>query len=361
MIKILLIYLYTHGLQQPYCYYSIYFLLIAGEIPIPYLTLPSQLSQLCHVDTRLLLFNCLYEARNPSLYQSLAITCGYTYRKPPLLHLGNTSMSAYDYLPLGYFLSWVCCTVSRKISVHLELINDTCAKFLLKGFTEGIRETKRCGGGIVGSLSIQLDCRTWKYKGMHYLSQLLRLSEGIYVSGLKLYDCQLTHQDFLCLAEVVGRSMSISVLKLLYISLTKESRLAFGKMLQRNTILRTLRIATTFHDTEFITDIAEGLKHNEVLTTVEFQGCISNIGLKSLAEVISYNKQLKTLMITFTIESVCGYSADGIVYLIEALKHNSTLEYLCLYDTLTVQQLELLANTLTINTTLEKLDYESKS
>ena len=156
-----------------------------------------KLLQLCHVDTRLLLFNCLYEAKNPSLYQSLAITCGNTHRNPPLLHLYNTSMSAFDYLSLGYFLPWVCHAVSSEISVHLKLINNTCAKFLLKGLTEGIREAKRGGGGTytAGSLSIQLVC--WKLESLHYLTPLLQSSEGIYISKLKLelVDCQLTHLD----------------------------------------------------------------------------------------------------------------------------------------------------------------------
>ena len=226
------------------------------------------------MDTRLLLFNCLYEARNPSLYQSLAITCDYTHRDPPLLHLEDTLMSTFDYLSLGYFLPWVCRTVSSEISVCLVLINDTCTKFLLKGLTEGLREAKSCGGGTytVGSLPVQLYC--WELESCHYLTQLLQSSEGINVSELKLYNCQLTHQDFLHLAEVVGRSTSLKVLN---VELTRES-----------------------------TDT---------------------------------------------------YSANGIVYLIEALKHNSTLQKLTLSNILTVQQLELLANTLTINTTLEELEY----
>ena len=184
----------------------------------------------------------------------------------------------FDYLSLGYFLPWVCHTVSSEISVHLELYNDTAANFLLKGLTEGSREAKRCGGGThtVGRLPVQLDC--WDLKSLHYLStQLLQSSEAIYVSELRLYYCRLTHQDFLHLAEVVGSNTSLKFLKFQDSSLIKES-----------------------------TDT---------------------------------------------------YSTDGIVYLIEALKHNSTLQKLTLSNILTVQELELLANTLTINTTLEELEY----
>ena len=334
------------------------FLIIQERYQYMYLTRPSpewdnlKLSQLCHVDMRLLLFNCLYEARNPSLYQSLV--CGSMYRDPPLLHL-NTSMSAFDCLSLGYFLSWVCRTVSSETSIQLYHLKDTvsCAKFLVKGLTEGIREAKSCIGG---TLSIQLNNTTWEHNGMHYLTQLLQSSEGKCISALKLHVVG-SQLDFLCLAEAVGTSKSLRALNLRS-SLTKESRLALGKMLQRNTTLKTLRIAD-YHMTEVITDIAEELKHNSVLETVEFEGYISSIGLKLLAEIMSYTKQLKTLSVNVFgnyMLPVC--SADSTVHLIEALKHNSTLQNFSLHGvTLTVPQLELLANALTINTTIETLEY----
>ena len=331
-------------------------LIIQERYQYMYLTQPSlkwdhfKLSQLCHVDMRLLFFNCLYEARNPSLYQSLAvIACGNTHRNPPLLHLGGTSMSAFDCLSLGYFLSCVCHTASGETSVHLDDINDKLTKFLVKGLTEGIREAKSCRGGSVGSLSIKLNYNTWEHDGMHYLTQLLQSSEGNCISGLTLFDSHLTHPHFLCLAEAVGTSTSLRVLKLLLTALTKESRLALGKMLQRNTTLKTF----CFTDYQIpITDIAEGVKYNSILETVQFEGFISSI---KLAEMIRYNKQLKTL-------SVSGSLEGSTVYLIEALKRNSTLQHFGLHGViLTVPQLELLANALTINTTLEKLEYESES
>ena len=267
-----------------------------------YLTQPSskwdhfKLSQLCHVDMRLLLFNCLYEARNPSLYQSVALEAGNMYRSPPLLHFRSTSMSAFDCLSLGYFLSWVCRTVSRETSVQLFLINGTCMKFLVKGLTEGIRAAKSCGGGSVGSLSIQLNFFSLENDSMHYFTQLLQSSEGNCISGLEVVHSQLAHQDFLCLADAVGTSKSLRVLSLQYTSSTKEGRLALGKMLQRNTTLKTFNIAHNLM-TEVITDIAEELKHNSVLETAQFEGFIGSIGLKLLAEIISYNKHLKTLRV----------------------------------------------------------------
>ena len=326
-------------------------LIIQERYQYLYLTRPSpewdhfKLSQLCHVDMRLLLFNCLYEARNPSLYKSLVY--GNTHRDPPLLHL-STSMNAFDSLSLGYFLSWVCRTVSSETSVQLYWINGTCTKFLVKGLTEGIREAKSCRGGSVGSLSIQLNYSTWEHDGLHYLTQLLLSSEGNCISGLELVGCH-----HLCLAEAVGSSGNLN---LQYTPLKRESRLALGKMLQRNTTLKAFSIAD-HQMTEIITDIAEELKHNSVLETVEFEGFISSIGLKLLAEIISHNKHLKTLCIHRH-----PFSADGAVYLIEALKRNSTLQNFSLYGViLTIPQLELLANALTINTTLEKLRYSSKA
>ena len=319
-----------------------------------YLTRPSmewdhfKLSQLCYVDMRLLLFNCLYEARNPSLYQSLA---GNAHHNPPLFHLDDTSMSAFDCLSLGYFLSWVCRTVSSETSICLDISNQL-TKFLVKGLTEGIREAKSCRGGIVGSLYIQLDYCAWEHDGLHYLTQLLKSSEGNCISGLELFDSQPTHQDFLCLAEAVETSKSLRALNLHYTSLTKESRLTLGKMLQRNTTLKTLSI-TTYQTTEVITEIAEELKHNSILETVQFQGFIGSIGLKLLAEIISYNKHLRTL----TVINTYRHPSDGTVHLIEALKHNNTLKKITLHGDLTVPQLELLANVLTINTTLETLEY----
>ena len=263
-------------------------------------------------------------------------------------------MSAFDCLSLGYFLSWVCRTVSSETRVQLEDINGTCIKFLVKGLTEGIREANSCGGGIVGSLCIQLNCITWEHDGLHYLTQLLQSSEGNCISGLVLFGSLLTHQHFLCLAEAVGSSKSLRALSLRYTSLTKESRLALGKMLQRNTTLKTFNI-TDDPMTEIITDIAKELKHNSVFETVELEGFISDIGLKLLAEIISYNQHLKTLVLRVG-RYLC--TTDGTDYLIEALKHNSTLQNVSLHGvTLTVPQLELLANALTINTTLEKLQY----
>ena len=313
-----------------------------------------ELSQLCHVDMRLLLFNCLYEARNPSLCQSLAKVAGNTHRRPSLLHFSETSMSAYDGLSLGYFLSWVCRTVSSETSAQVHHINGTCIKFLVKGLTEGIREAKSCGGGCVGTLYIQLNYCTWNHDGMYFLTQLLQSYEGNCISGLEIFDPRITHQDFLCLTEAVETNKSLRLLRLRYISPTKESGLALGTMLQRNTTLKTFSIAD-YQITELITDIAEGMRHNSVLETVEIEGLISSIGLKLLAEFVSYNKQLKTLSV-FVLDANLS-SVDGII---EALEHNSTLQRLRLHGlNLTVPQLELLANALTINTTLEELEYES--
>ena len=265
-------------------------------------------------------------------------------------------MSAFDCLSLGYFLSWVCRIVSSETSVRFYQINESCTKFLVKGLTEGIREANSCRGGTVGSLSIQLNYITWEHDGMHYLTQLLQSSEGNCISGLELFGSQLTHQDFLCLAEAVGTSTSLTLLNL-QSSLTKESRLALGKMLQRNATLKTLSIAD-HQMTELITDIAEELKHNSVLETLQLEGSISGIGLKLLAEIISYNKHLKALRV-FDI-NLC--SSDGTVNLIDALKHNNTLQDFRLFGViLTVPQLELLANALTINTALKKLEHSSKA
>ena len=106
--------------------------------------------------------------------------------------------------------------------------------------------------------------------------------------------------------------------------------------------------------TEIITDIVEELKHNSVLQTVKVKGFINSIGFELLAKIISYNKQIKTLRVF----DIGACSADGTVHLIEALKHNTTLQNFSLRGvTLTVHQLELLANVLTFNTTLEKLEY----
>ena len=328
-----------------------------------YLTQPSpewdcsELLQLCHVDMRLLLFNCLYEARNPSLYQSLAKVAGISCRNPPLLHFSETSMNAFDCLSLGYFLSWVCRTVSSETSIHLYEINDSCIQFLVKGLTEGIREAKSCGGGSLGTLFIELNNFTWEHDDMHYLTQLLQSSEGNCISGLELADSQLTDKDFLCLTEAVETSKSLRILNLRDIScaLTTACR-ALGTMLQRNTTLRTFSIADHLI-TEIITDIAEDLKHNSTLETIRFEGFFGSMGLKLLAEIISYNKQLKTVHVVDK-----SRSSDGAGYLIEALKHNSTLQCFSLRGIcLTVPQLEQLATVLTINTTLEELEYESES
>ena len=138
---------------------------------------------------------------------------------------------------------------------------------------------------------------------------------------------------------------------------TKEGRLVLGKMLQRNTTLKTFYIAD-YRLSEIIPDVAEELKHNSILETVEFEGIfIDDIGFKLLAEIISYNKHVKTLVLKVFDRYLC--TTDD---LIEALKHNSTLQHFSLHGViLTVPQLELLANALTINTTLEKLEYESES
>ena len=304
-----------------------------------YLTQPSpewdrfRLYKLCHVDMRLLLFNCLYEARNPSLYKAVAKACGNIYRKPHLLHLGTTSMAALDYLSLGYFLPWVCRNVSSEIGVYFTLFHDTCTKFLVKGLTEGIKEAKSYGDSTIGSLSIQLVYNTWKHEDLHYLSQLLELSEAICISGLEL--------------RVLKQPLPH-----VYTSHTKENKLVLGEMLHRNTALKTFRISIP-DVTEIITDIAEGLKHNRVLETIELNGFISDIGVKLLADVINHNKQLTTLIVHGTFTTILSD------HIIEALKHNCTLRNVGLRDfTLTIQGLELLANALTVNTTLEKLEYK---
>ena len=330
----------------------------------------SELSQLCQLDIRHLLLNYLYEAKNPFLYQSLASTCSSEdvhvpnrpSLPPSLLHRLNKQTS-FDCLSLGHFLSWVCRTVCDETTVWIGDIDNTCMKFLMKGLTEGTREAKSCESSIPGSLHIELCFPIWQDKGMNYtyLTQVLQSSETNCISGLGFFDFQFT-QEFEHLIEVLTNSKSLETLSLLECnSLSPESGQVLRKMLEKNATLKNFyfefsgQSLTT--NTELFTHLVAGLKCNRAIKITELEGFhIDTVGVKLLAELIMCNSSLEALRISQCENEVP--SDDNIFDVIEALKCNNTLKNFRFADyVLTMPGLQLLATALTINTTLERLEY----
>ena len=283
------------------------------------------------MDTRILLFKCLYEAKNPSLCRAFArVTCGNVsplFQPPALLSFLKIS-SDFDCLSLGYFLSWVCRTIEGETSVSIENINDSGTKFLMKGLVKGIRDAKSCEDSSIpamaGSLCIQLYFATLSDQGTRYLAQVLQSTEADCISGLELFSCQF-EEDPKYLTEALESSNSLQALCFEHHLFTVETALTLSKVLQSNSTLKKLSLSSAPQatDTEIFTHLAEGLKHNKTIEELKLRGF--KICSDDIFHLLRCNNSLRRLDF--------GNFAPG------------------------DRELELLATALTINTTLETLVY----
>ena len=294
------------------------------------------------------LIRCLYEAQDASLCKFVAVELEGG------LSLGHTSLTPYNCLSIGYFLSAVCTTIDSKLfAVYLRnsCIDDYSCKCLVSGLNLCPISNKE----KITQLTLYLDGANITENGFSQIADVLRSTTIL----CELY-CQLRIGG-LQLIDALATNTSLIKLDFSYtaIEISEENGPALTQMLQSNKTLRELRLRhNQCRPDSRALFIAEGLKENKVLTLLD----LSNSGLKAdgasaLSSALTINSALETLYIG------CNRLFDtGIAHIADALRVNNSLKELFLESSdITDEGVRSLSLALKDNKTLMKLNLRANT
>ena len=113
------------------------------------------------------LLNCLYEAQDPSLCESVAQQLQHG------LNLGGTTLTPSDCLCIGYFLAHVCKMAAGEFEVNLSscCIDDQACKYLVSG----LHKYLNTHSAVTTLLSMNMGYNAISHHGVHHLSTLLEI------------------------------------------------------------------------------------------------------------------------------------------------------------------------------------------
>ena len=127
---------------------------------------------------------CLYEARDPSLCESVAQQLEHK------LTLIITTLTPSDCLCIGYFLAHVCKMAVGEFKVHLGgcSIGDQGCKYLVSG----LHECLDAHNAVTTLLHINMDGNAISHHGVHQLSTLFKIGciQNLDLSGNNLMSQQ---------------------------------------------------------------------------------------------------------------------------------------------------------------------------
>ena len=113
------------------------------------------------------LLNCLYEAQDPSLCESVAQQLQHK------LDLSTTTLTPSDCLCIGYFLAHVCKMAAGEFEVTLRncSIGDQGCKYLVSG----LHKFLDTHSAVTTLLSMTMNSNAISHHGLHHLSTLLKI------------------------------------------------------------------------------------------------------------------------------------------------------------------------------------------
>ena len=241
------------------------------------------------------LLDCLNEAQNPYLYESVAQQLRYG------LDLSSTILTPSDCHCIGHFLAHVCkMAVGSEFKVDLRScsIGDQDCKYLAKGLQKYLDTHSAV------STLFYMDIRgnNISHYGVPHLSILLKIG---CINYFKLTDNHLQSEQ--------------DTANALFCTFTEQ--------LKYNTTLKTLLLQRCGLNSQSAESLAEALttnKHLEVLNIADNALCD---GIQHLARALRVNQGLKELWLVS-----CGMTDVGFEYLAKSLQHNSVLNILSAYN-----------------------------
>ena len=206
------------------------------------------------------LLHCLYEAEDPLLCRFVADLLGHS------LKLTNVTLTPFDCLAVGYFLSVVTttCTVYRCIVTLIGCsIGDQGCKFLVRGLCKCLSAQSK----ITSQLNLDLSINDIHKEGIHHIAQLLQNTSV--VRKLELTGNPIGYGGLKRLCEALSTNTTLEELKLAYCSINSGPLL--GQLLSENTSLHGLGLQGN-RITEW-RSIAAGLSKNRTLRNLSLFNC----------------------------------------------------------------------------------------
>ena len=339
------------------------------------------------------MIRCLHETYNVQLCLSVMECLLWE------LDLRFTTLTPTDCLSIGYFSSCVCYATDSQdeLVVRFSWLDDIGVKYLMRGIIMYADRTIVESGNTC-RLDINLTSNDIHSSGAHSIAEALKSCSLI--SKLCMRNDSIGEEGLRHIAEALVSNSSLVELYLssCSIQITDHSGPAVTEMLQKNKSLQTLDLQ--FNDP--LSDcgalyIAEGLRHNAVLSKLDLDGCgITTMGAKALAQALTVNTSLHSLNLSYyndkramfsigrinTMSLISDMGAEGLAKMLvvnvslerlelgghvihhkgagllaDALKMNRSLKVLKLYDNYIQDKgAQLLADALKVNRSLQHLD-----
>ena len=257
------------------------------------------------------------------------------------LNLSGLTLSQYDCVCIGYFLSAVCNTTAGQFEVQLSTcrINNQGCKYLVTGLCKCLGTQSR----VTTPLSLSLS-----FNEVTDLSDLSELLKTECISALNLdRNLKISDQGVGTLAEKLKKNASLKSLKLVSCSLKSKGVQSLARALTTNSSLEELHCIGAECDYA-IESLAHALTVNHSLKVLHLGNCgITDKSLESLAKSLQHNSSLEDLNIANGVHysstpTTGGYhycnhypntlTKAGVAFLGECLQKNSSLLKLTLPD-----------------------------
>ena len=225
------------------------------------------------------------------------------------LNLSGITLSQYDCVCIGYFLSSVCKTTAGQLEVQLSTcrINNQGCKYFASGLCECLGTQSR----VTTTLSLSLSFN--EISDLSDLSELLRTE---CVSKLNLdRNLKLSDQGVCILAEKMKKNSSLKSLKLVSCGLKSKGVQSLARALTTNSSLEELYCVGAECDYIIIESLALALTVNHSLKVLHLGNCgITDKSLERLAISLQHNSSLEELNIANGVHYASSPTIGGYHY-----------------------------------------------
>ena len=262
------------------------------------------------------LLNCLYEAPDPSLCESVAQQLRHG------LDLSDTTLTPSDCLCIGYFLAHVCKMAAGEFDVNLHScsIGDQGCKYLVSG----LHKYLDTHSAVTFLFSMDMGSNAISHHGVHHLSTLLKIGHNVLHSDL------VSKQDarYGTLAEQLKNNTTLKQLLLRGCGLNSQSIESLAEALTTNKHLELLNVSNNVLCDDGIKHLAHALRVNQGLKVLYLWNCgMTDVGLESLAESLQHNNVLTNLYVSndYSANYPNRLTEKIVPVLTECLQNNRTL------------------------------------
>ena len=266
------------------------------------------------------LLNCLYEAQNPSLCDSVAQQLQHG------LNLSGTTLTPSDCLCIGYFLAYVCKMAAGefKVALHSCSIGDQGCEYLISG----LHKYLDTHSAVTTLLNMDMNSNAISHHGVHHLSTLLKIG---CINVLNLFEDHLvSKQDAICctLAKQLKNNTTLKQLWLVGCGLNSQSAESLAEALTTNKHLERLSVNDNALGDDGIQHLAHALRVNQGLKVLYLRSCgMTDVGLECLAKSLQHNNVLTRLYVFDGLSTKYPnrFTEKIVPVLTECLQNNHTL------------------------------------